>query len=90
MKARGDDLIAPRTAIGFSADGLHMILLTVDGRQERSRGMTEREAAALIRDNGLGLFTTSEVTGIPQLWPVCPWPVWGFQGSIHAPYAPTQ
>ena len=50
--ALGDDHPAPRTAIGFSADGRRMILLTVDGRQAESRGLSEWETAALMR--GLG------------------------------------
>lgn len=47
-----DDVLAPRTAVGFSADGTRMVLLTVDGRQTDSRGLTERETAQLMRDLG--------------------------------------
>ena len=35
-----DNLLAPRTAVGFSADGQRMFLVTVDGRQAQSRGLT--------------------------------------------------
>ncbi|WP_235855048.1 phosphodiester glycosidase family protein [Nonomuraea aridisoli] len=42
----------PRTAVGFSADGSKMYLLTVDGRQADSRGVTLNELAAMMADLG--------------------------------------
>ncbi|WP_257348515.1 phosphodiester glycosidase family protein [Pseudalkalibacillus decolorationis] len=42
----------PRTAVGFSKDGKQMILVTVDGRQKDSRGMTMLELAHLMQENG--------------------------------------
>ncbi|SEG97270.1 Calcineurin-like phosphoesterase [Nonomuraea solani] len=42
----------PRTAVGFSADGRKMYLLTVDGRQVDSRGVTLNELAAMMADLG--------------------------------------
>ncbi|KAB8194891.1 multidrug transporter [Nonomuraea phyllanthi] len=42
----------PRTAVGFSADGRKMYLLTVDGRQADSRGVTLDELAAMMVDLG--------------------------------------
>lgn len=47
-----DRVLAPRTAIGFSADGTRMILLTVDGRQADSRGLSLLETAELMRNLG--------------------------------------
>ena len=48
-----DDVTAhPRTAVGFSADGRKMYLLTVDGRQTDSRGATMRELALLMKELG--------------------------------------
>lgn len=47
-----DTALHPRTAIGFSADGRRMVLLTVDGRMVDSRGLTERELARLMLDLG--------------------------------------
>ncbi|WP_196792278.1 phosphodiester glycosidase family protein [Motilibacter deserti] len=48
-----DDVdLHPRTAVGFSADGRRMVLVTIDGRQVDSRGMTERELGAFVRDLG--------------------------------------
>ena len=47
-----DTALHPRTAIGFSADGRRMILLTVDGRMVDSRGLTEKELARLMLDLG--------------------------------------
>jgi hypothetical protein len=48
-----DDVTAhPRTAVGFSADGHRMYLLTVDGRQTDSRGVTMRELALLMKELG--------------------------------------
>ncbi|MFC0628189.1 phosphodiester glycosidase family protein [Kribbella deserti] len=47
-----DTALHPRTAIGFSADGRRMVLLTVDGRMADSRGLTERELGRLMLDLG--------------------------------------
>ncbi|RZU13340.1 calcineurin-like phosphoesterase family protein [Kribbella rubisoli] len=40
--------LAPRTAIGFNADGSRMILLTVDGRATGSRGLSLKEMGQLM------------------------------------------
>ncbi|MFO7169128.1 MAG: phosphodiester glycosidase family protein [Chloroflexota bacterium] len=42
----------PRTAVGFSGDGATMFLVTVDGRQRSSTGMTLRELAELLLSIG--------------------------------------
>ncbi|MGA4988353.1 phosphodiester glycosidase family protein [Nonomuraea bangladeshensis] len=47
-----DQAAHPRTAVGFSADGRTMHLLTVDGRQADSRGVTLNELAAMMADLG--------------------------------------
>ncbi len=47
-----DTALHPRTAIGFSEDGRRMVLVTIDGRQRDSRGMTERELGELLADLG--------------------------------------
>ncbi|WP_245775002.1 phosphodiester glycosidase family protein [Nonomuraea wenchangensis] len=47
-----DPAAHPRTAVGFSADGRTMHLLTVDGRQADSRGVTLNELAAMMADLG--------------------------------------
>ncbi|WP_256257000.1 phosphodiester glycosidase family protein [Nonomuraea pusilla] len=47
-----DPAAHPRTAVGFSADGRTMYLLTVDGRQTDSRGVTLDELAAMMADLG--------------------------------------
>ncbi|GAA0951047.1 phosphodiester glycosidase family protein [Nonomuraea longicatena] len=47
-----DPAAHPRTAVGFSADGRKMYLLTVDGRQADSRGVTLSELAALMVELG--------------------------------------
>lgn len=47
-----DSVAAPRTSVGFSADGRTMYLATVDGRQVDSRGMTLAELGRFMR--GLG------------------------------------
>ncbi|GAA2432555.1 phosphodiester glycosidase family protein [Actinomadura vinacea] len=47
-----DPAAHPRTAAGFTADGRRMILLTVDGRQVDSRGVTLAEMAALMKEAG--------------------------------------
>ncbi|WP_433164195.1 phosphodiester glycosidase family protein [Kribbella sp. CA-247076] len=40
--------LAPRTAIGFDADGSRMLLLTVDGRATGSRGLSLKEMGQLM------------------------------------------
>ncbi|WP_425425316.1 phosphodiester glycosidase family protein [Amycolatopsis saalfeldensis] len=47
-----DVTLAPRTAVGFSADGRRMWLVTIDGRQADSRGMTELELARQMKALG--------------------------------------
>ncbi|MFG1946846.1 phosphodiester glycosidase family protein [Nonomuraea sp. NPDC048826] len=47
-----DQSAHPRTAVGFTADGKKMILLTVDGRQADSRGVTLDELAAMMVELG--------------------------------------
>ncbi|MFE0153384.1 phosphodiester glycosidase family protein [Nonomuraea sp. NPDC059007] len=47
-----DQAAHPRTAVGFSADGRKMYLLTVDGRQADSRGVTLNELAAMMIELG--------------------------------------
>ncbi|MFI7445071.1 phosphodiester glycosidase family protein [Nonomuraea indica] len=47
-----DPAAHPRTAVGFSADGRTMHLLTVDGRQADSRGVTLNELAAMMVELG--------------------------------------
>ncbi len=44
--------VHPRTAIGSSKDGKEVIMVTVDGRQEGSRGMTLTELAGLMAELG--------------------------------------
>ncbi|MDG4822989.1 phosphodiester glycosidase family protein [Asanoa sp. WMMD1127] len=48
----GDVTPEPRTAVGFSADGKKMIMLTVDGRQADSRGVTLTELGRLMASMG--------------------------------------
>ena len=43
---------APRTAAGVSEDGRHVYLVVVDGRSERSGGLTLAEAADLLDEVG--------------------------------------
>lgn len=47
-----DQSLAPRTSVGFSADGRKMIMLTVDGRQVDSRGVTQTEMGRMMRELG--------------------------------------
>ncbi|MGW4500005.1 phosphodiester glycosidase family protein [Micromonospora sp. NPDC004336] len=47
-----DASLAPRTSVGFSADGRRMILLTVDGRQVDSRGVTQTEMGRMMAELG--------------------------------------
>ncbi|MFY1687668.1 phosphodiester glycosidase family protein [Plantactinospora sp. WMMB782] len=48
----GDVNPEPRTAVGFSADGRKMYLLTVDGRQADSRGVTLTELGRMMAELG--------------------------------------
>ncbi|MEQ4301281.1 phosphodiester glycosidase family protein [Plantactinospora sp. B6F1] len=48
----GDVNPEPRTAVGFSADGRKMILITVDGRQADSRGVTLTELGRMMAELG--------------------------------------
>ncbi len=43
----------PRTGIGFSKDSSIVFFITVDGRQESSRGMTLEEFADLMIEEGI-------------------------------------
>ncbi len=47
-----DSTTAPRTAVGYSADGKQMYLLIVDGRQTSSRGLTLYEMGKLMKEFG--------------------------------------
>jgi hypothetical protein len=44
---------APRSAVGASPDGHYMFLLTLDGRQSDSVGVTLSELATLLREMGI-------------------------------------
>ncbi|MBT2212537.1 phosphodiester glycosidase family protein [Actinomadura sp. NEAU-AAG7] len=44
---------APRTAAGASRDGRHLYLMVVDGRSQRSAGLTVAELAALLDKAGV-------------------------------------
>jgi len=48
----GDPAMHPRTAVGFSADGRKMFLMTVDGRQADSRGVTLTELGQMMAELG--------------------------------------
>ncbi|MEU7834062.1 phosphodiester glycosidase family protein [Nonomuraea sp. NPDC049129] len=52
VQSSTDPAAHPRTAVGFSADGRKMYLLTVDGRQADSRGVTLNELAAMMVELG--------------------------------------
>lgn len=43
----------PRTAIGLSSDGETLYLVTVDGRQKNSIGMTQKELAEFLIEKGI-------------------------------------
>ncbi|MDN4075517.1 phosphodiester glycosidase family protein [Fictibacillus terranigra] len=47
-----NSVVAPRTAVGYSADGKQMYLVTVDGRQTGSRGLTLYELGELMKEFG--------------------------------------
>ncbi|MGK3107306.1 phosphodiester glycosidase family protein [Streptomyces mordarskii] len=48
----GNNTTAPRTAVGFSRDGRTMRILTVDGRQADSGGVTLTELGLMMKDAG--------------------------------------
>ncbi|MFI5487332.1 phosphodiester glycosidase family protein [Micromonospora echinaurantiaca] len=52
VQSIADASLAPRTAVGFSADGRRMIMLTVDGRQVDSRGVTQTEMGRMMAELG--------------------------------------
>lgn len=52
VQTSADNTAHPRTAVGFSADGRRMYLLTVDGRQADSRGVTLTELGAMMAELG--------------------------------------
>ncbi|RZU77876.1 3',5'-cyclic AMP phosphodiesterase CpdA [Micromonospora kangleipakensis] len=56
-----DPTLAPRTSVGFSADGRRMIMLTVDGRQVDSRGVTQTEMGRMMVE--LGAYTALNLDG---------------------------
>jgi len=47
-----DPAMHPRTAIGIDTDENRVIIVTVDGRQSESRGLTLKETAVLLRRMG--------------------------------------
>lgn len=49
---RPNNTAAPRTAVGFSKDGRTMHVLTVDGRQAASGGVTLTELGVMMKDLG--------------------------------------
>ncbi|HEV7624927.1 MAG TPA: phosphodiester glycosidase family protein [Streptomyces sp.] len=51
-EGRPNNATAPRTAVGFSKDGSRMHVLTVDGRQPASGGVTLTELALMMEDLG--------------------------------------
>jgi len=52
VQDHADQALAPRTAVGFSADGSIMYLLTVDGRQSDSIGVTIGELGEMMQELG--------------------------------------
>ena len=56
-----DRTLAPRTSVGFSADGRRLIMLTVDGRQVDSRGVTQTEMGRMMVE--LGAYTALNLDG---------------------------
>lgn len=51
-EGEGNNTAAPRTAVGFSRDGRTMQILTVDGRQADSGGVTLTELGRMMKDAG--------------------------------------
>ncbi|MBA8924942.1 hypothetical protein BC739_002141 [Kutzneria viridogrisea] len=47
-----DTSVNPETAIGFSQDGKHMMLVVIDGRSAVSKGVTERQLARWMQQRG--------------------------------------
>ncbi len=66
-----DSLSQPRTAVGFSADGTRIWLVTVDGRSDTSVGMTYVELANLMKslgaDDALNLDGGGSTTMVAQM-----------------------
>ncbi|MFJ9062082.1 phosphodiester glycosidase family protein [Streptomyces sp. NPDC102409] len=57
----GNNTAAPRTAVGFSKDGRTMQVLTVDGRQTDSGGVTLTELGEMMR--GAGSYSALNLDG---------------------------
>ncbi|MFC8077861.1 phosphodiester glycosidase family protein [Streptomyces sp. NPDC057307] len=51
-EGQGNNTAAPRTAVGFSKDGSEMRVITVDGRQADSGGVTLTELAVMMKEAG--------------------------------------
>ncbi|MFI6938134.1 phosphodiester glycosidase family protein [Streptomyces sp. NPDC050418] len=51
-EGEGNNTAAPRTAVGFSADGRTMHVLTIDGRQADSGGVTLTELGVMMQRAG--------------------------------------
>lgn len=51
-EGQGNNTAAPRTAVGFSKDGSEMHVITVDGRQADSGGVTLTELAVMMKEAG--------------------------------------
>ncbi len=60
-EGRPNNTAAPRTAVGFSKDGSVMHVLTVDGRQAASGGVTLTELARMMA--GLGAYNALNLDG---------------------------
>ncbi|GAA4211268.1 phosphodiester glycosidase family protein [Actinocatenispora rupis] len=52
VQSPADDALAARSAVGFSRDGSRMYLLTVDGKQTDSVGITVPEMARMMAEMG--------------------------------------
>jgi 3',5'-cyclic AMP phosphodiesterase CpdA len=52
VQPQTDQAVHPRTAVGFSADGGTMYLVTIDGRSAASRGMSYEELGAYMKELG--------------------------------------
>ncbi|WP_405100162.1 phosphodiester glycosidase family protein [Micromonospora sp. NBC_01412] len=61
VQSIADASLAPRTAVGFTADGKRMIMLTVDGRQVDSRGVSQTEMGRMMAE--LGAWTALNLDG---------------------------
>ncbi|QKV96796.1 phosphodiester glycosidase family protein [Streptomyces sp. NA02950] len=51
-EGEGNNTAAPRTAVGFSRDGRRMQIITVDGRQADSGGVTLTELGLMMKEAG--------------------------------------